>query len=143
LLPKERVLAAFEHRKTDKVPTYQAGFSSQAASYILGRPGYVGGGVQQWREAVALCPGCGQYFCRECITEHDDRVICAACLRKLAQAPPLRRRAFAGVARGCECLLGLVVVWFFFYLIGEGLLALPTSFHESTFAQLTVRSGWW
>ena len=57
MLPKERVLAAFEHRKTDKVPTYQAGFSSQAASYILGRPGYVGGGVQQWREAAALWNG--------------------------------------------------------------------------------------
>ena len=57
MLPKERVLAAFEHRKTDKVPTYQAGFSSKAASYILGRPGYVGGGVQQWREAAALWNG--------------------------------------------------------------------------------------
>ncbi len=57
MLPKERVLAAFEHRKTDKVPIYQAGFSSQAASHILGRPGYVGGGVQQWREAAALWNG--------------------------------------------------------------------------------------
>lgn len=84
------------------------------------------------REAVARCPQCGHCFCRECITEHDDRVICAACLRKLAQAPPPRRRAFASVVRGCECLLGLVLVWFFFYLVGAGLLALPTSFHEST-----------
>jgi len=84
------------------------------------------------REAAARCPHCGHCFCRECITEHDDRVICAACLRKLAQVPARRRRAFAGIARGCECLLGLMVVWFFFYLVGEALLALPTTFHEST-----------
>jgi hypothetical protein len=32
------------------------------------------------REAVARCPECGHYFCRECITEHDERVICASCL---------------------------------------------------------------
>jgi len=57
LLPKDRVLAAFEHRQSDKVPIYQAGFSSKAASYILGRPGYVGGGIQQWREAAALWDG--------------------------------------------------------------------------------------
>ena len=44
------------------------------------------------REAVARCPACGHYFCRECITEHDDRVICAACLRKLARVPLLQRR---------------------------------------------------
>jgi hypothetical protein len=84
------------------------------------------------REAVARCPQCGHCFCRECITEHDDRVICAACLRKLAQARPLQRRAFASLLRGGQCLLGLVLGWFFFYLVGEALLALPTSFHEST-----------
>lgn len=87
------------------------------------------------REAVARCPQCRQFFCRECITEHDDRVICAACLSKLARTPLLRRRAFAGVAHVAECLLGLMIVWFFFYLIGEGLISLPSSFHERTLWQ--------
>jgi hypothetical protein len=82
------------------------------------------------REAVARCPSCGQFFCRECITEHDDRVICAACLGKLASAQSPRRRALAGFLHAVECALGIVLVWFFFYLIGEGLLKLPTSFHE-------------
>jgi hypothetical protein len=31
-----------------------------------------------------------------------------------------------------QCLAGWVLAWFFFYLIGETLLALPTSFHEGT-----------
>ena len=87
------------------------------------------------REAVARCPACGQYFCRECITEHEDRVICAACLRKLARVPLLQRRGFAGVLRVGQCLLGLLLAWFFFHLIGEGLLKLPTSFHEGTLWQ--------
>jgi len=57
MLPKERVAAVFEHRPTDKVPIYQAGFSSRVASVILGREAYVGGGIQQYREARALWEG--------------------------------------------------------------------------------------
>lgn len=84
------------------------------------------------REAVARCPGCGHFFCRECVTEHDDRVMCAACLHKLAHVPLLQRRGFARTLRVGQCLLGLLLAWFFFYLIGEALLALPSSFHEGT-----------
>ena len=87
------------------------------------------------REAVARCPGCGQFFCRECIAEHEDRVLCAACLRKLARVPLLRRRGFAGVVRLGQGLAGLLLAWFFFYLIGEALLAIPTAFHEGTLWQ--------
>ena len=57
MTPRERVLAAFEHEPTDKVPIHHLGFSSQAASYIIGREAYVGGGIQQWREAKALWEG--------------------------------------------------------------------------------------
>jgi hypothetical protein len=57
MLPKERVQAAFEHRPSDKVPIYQAGFSSYAASIVLGREAYTGGGIQQFREARALWDG--------------------------------------------------------------------------------------
>ena len=84
------------------------------------------------REAVAQCLTCRHFFCRECITEHDDRVICASCLRKLAKVPLLQRRGFGSVVRLGQCLLGLLLAWFFFYLLGEGLLALPSSFHEGT-----------
>ncbi|MDH7602535.1 MAG: uroporphyrinogen decarboxylase family protein [Armatimonadota bacterium] len=55
--PAERIVAACQHRPYDRVPTYHASFSSRIASIILGREAYVGGGVQQWREAVALWNG--------------------------------------------------------------------------------------
>src|SRR5437588_2091772 len=87
------------------------------------------------REAVARCPECTHFFCRECITEHDDRIICAACLRKLARKPSSDRRGFAGLLRFTQFVLGLAAAWFFFYLIGEALLALPDSFHEGEFWQ--------
>ena len=88
------------------------------------------------REAVARCPSCAQFYCRECITEHDDRVICAACLRKLAHVPLTQRTGFLLLFRVGQGLMGLLLVWFFFYLLGETLLGLPTSFHEGTLWQV-------
>ena len=40
---------------------------------------------------VARCPSCGNFFCRECITEHDELILCAACLKRIT-APKERRR---------------------------------------------------
>jgi len=88
------------------------------------------------REAVARCPECRQFFCRECITEHEDRVLCAACLKKLAQTPLTKRPAFVGFVRFVQCAAGILVAWFFFFFIGESLLRLPDSFHEGTVWQV-------
>ena len=84
------------------------------------------------REAVARCPECGLFFCRECITEHDDRVICAACLKKLAlqeARPPRRRLNLWPVAQGAG---GLVIAWFVFYVVGRVVLAIPDEFHDES-----------
>lgn len=53
MTPKERVLAALAHKKTDRVPVHHLGFAADVASALLGREVYVGGGIQQWRKAVA------------------------------------------------------------------------------------------
>lgn len=57
MTPKERIIACCEHRPVDRVPTYHASISSRAASIVLGREAYVGGGIQRWHEAVALWNG--------------------------------------------------------------------------------------
>jgi hypothetical protein len=91
------------------------------------------------REAVALCPECRRFFCRECITEHADRVICAACLRDIALGSRQRvsgRRVFF---RSCQCALGFITLWLVFYAVGRGLLRLPTSFHEGALWRDTPR----
>ncbi|HEX9047614.1 MAG TPA: rhomboid family protein [Verrucomicrobiae bacterium] len=84
------------------------------------------------REAVARCPECGRFFCRECITEHDDRVLCSACLKKLARTPLAKRPAFVKLFRLVQGLAGLMVAWFFFFLIGSALLKIPAPVHEGT-----------
>ena len=61
------------------------------------------------REAAARCPECTHFYCRECITEHDDRVICAACLRKLAKVPFTQRTGFVSIVRSVQLAAGLVV----------------------------------
>lgn len=85
------------------------------------------------REAVARCPECGQFYCRECITEHEERVICAACLKKLVATRPAERRNFATLLRVLQASLGLFIVWLFFFLLGQALLAVPTAFHDGGF----------
>lgn len=90
------------------------------------------------REAVARCPECKRFFCRECITEHDDRLICASCLQKLAAKKEARTGRFAGVKGLLACMMGLVLAWFFFYSMGRLLLLTPTRFHEGTVWQRTL-----
>jgi len=84
------------------------------------------------REAVARCPECGQFYCRECVTEHDDRVICASCLRKSTAATSKRPRRFAWVGRLLATMAGIMVAWLFFYSMGRVLLQIPATFHDGT-----------
>ncbi|MDB6029741.1 MAG: rhomboid family protein [Verrucomicrobiales bacterium] len=84
------------------------------------------------REAVARCLECTQFFCRECISEHDDRVICAACLKKEASVAAAPVRSYLWLWRLAQATAGLVTVWLFFYILGQVLLSIPSSFHEGT-----------
>lgn len=84
------------------------------------------------REAVARCPECRRCFCRECVTEHEDRLLCAGCLKKLAALPLTRRIGFRKTLRAFQLLLGTLLIWVFFYWVGQTLLHLPSSFHDGT-----------
>ena len=84
------------------------------------------------REAVARCPECRQFYCRECITEHEDRVICATCLKKITAKPEQKRAVFAWALLLVQFSLGLSVIWLLFYLCGATLLSIPSSFHEGS-----------
>ncbi len=85
------------------------------------------------REAAARCPECGGFFCRECVAEHEDRLLCAACIRKILRSPGDRRRTvLAKTGRAAAFCLGLVIGWLAFYLAGRILLSIPASVHEGT-----------
>jgi hypothetical protein len=83
------------------------------------------------REAVARCPQCRHTFCRECVTEHDDRVLCAGCLSRQAAAPE-GAGSGASLLRVVQLFAGLIVAWLFFFWLGQALLAIPSSFHDGT-----------
>ena len=91
------------------------------------------------REAVARCPECGRFFCRECITEHEDKVLCAACLHKMAEPTGIGSNRFQGLMQVGQFLLGIIILYVIFYYTAQVLLSLPSDFHEGTIWQ----SGWW
>jgi hypothetical protein len=81
------------------------------------------------REAVARCPECRRYFCRECVSEHEDRLVCAYCLKDLTSRRS-RHRRFRTLVRLFPAITGILVLWLFFYLSGKGLLLIPSSFQS-------------
>ncbi|MCC6145297.1 MAG: rhomboid family protein [Candidatus Hydrogenedentes bacterium] len=86
------------------------------------------------REAVARCPGCKHFYCRECVTEHDHRLLCAACLAQQAQSQLPRRTSLAPILPVAQGVAAILILWCSFYLLGQGLLALPSAFHNTVYA---------
>ncbi len=91
------------------------------------------------REAVARCPECRRFYCRECVTEHEDRMICASCLRKLADEKSTGTKRLFAVWRGAQFFVCLVLLWVFFFLMGQALLNVPSTTH---FNSLWVVDDW-
>lgn len=81
------------------------------------------------REAVARCPSCARFYCRECVVEHDGRLLCTSCLAKSA-APVQRARGIANAAWFAAAAAGLLVAWASFYYTGSLLAKVPSEFHE-------------
>ena len=72
------------------------------------------------REAVCRCPECLRSYCRECVTEHEARLLCASCLAALERKGRLRSRGH--VMPAFLALAGILLGWVLFYSAGEGLL---------------------
>jgi len=84
------------------------------------------------REAVAICPECKRSFCRECVIEHEDRVLCASCIRIRLQPPEKKHFILSRLFSVAECCLGFLLLWILFYALGQMLISIPSYFHEGT-----------
>lgn len=84
------------------------------------------------REAAAKCVGCGNAFCRECVTPVDRRMFCASCLREKTAVKEATKRDYFVLSVAAQAALGLMALWFTTYFFGRALLELPSSFHEGT-----------
>jgi len=82
------------------------------------------------REAVARCLECSRYYCRECVTAHGARVLCASCLSSTTVSSAPRRRAITAAWRAFQLTTGFLIIWVIAYMVGRGLLWLPSEFHE-------------
>lgn len=71
------------------------------------------------REAVCRCPECGRGFCHECVSEHESRLLCAACIAKLAPAVQARRGGLRRMLPAAMVLAGLFLAGTFFYATGQ------------------------
>ena len=83
------------------------------------------------REAVCRCPRCGRSFCRECVTEHQSRLLCAACLRSVAHQSRSRSRIFRRLLPAAMALAGFALAWFVFYGAGVALLESTAHLEQS------------
>jgi hypothetical protein len=79
------------------------------------------------REAAVRCPGCNRFYCRECVTEHLGRMMCAHCV---ARQSATRTGARSPGARWLVLSLGgWLFAWVVFYYLGMLLARMPSEFH--------------
>lgn len=85
------------------------------------------------RLSAARCPLCEQFYCSECITEHEGKLICAGCLaageKVGAETREVRTFPLAAVAQFGFALLFL---WLLFYFFAQTLGDIPDDFHDGT-----------
>jgi len=86
----------------------------------------------RFREAAARCPECTRFFCRECITEHENRVLCNTCLQKTVYSLADRKSWTAPLFQIGFFTLGILILWFSFFYLGQLLIWAPDAFHEGS-----------
>jgi hypothetical protein len=74
------------------------------------------------REAACRCPACGRSYCRECVSEHEGRLLCAACLSAVAagREPGSGR---GGLAPAAMIAAAILLGWLTYWVAGESIMA--------------------
>ena len=75
--------------------------------------------VHESREAVALCLECRHSYCRECVVDHDGRLICAACLGRLQKAAAASTGRLRRALSYTSVMAALLLCWIVFYMAGR------------------------
>lgn len=84
------------------------------------------------REAVCRCPECGRSFCRECVSEHQSRLLCATCLARAAEARQSRRSRLRPLAVPLLAVAGIGLAWVVLFGAGESMLILAERAEQSS-----------
>lgn len=81
------------------------------------------------REAVVRCPACSRFYCRECVTEHRGRMMCAACVAASNPSSGATTRS-RGVLWSLAAAGGFLLAWLIFYDLGALLARIPSDFFD-------------
>jgi len=76
------------------------------------------------REAACRCPACGRSYCRECVSEHEGRLLCAACLSKVSANSEPETGAFRRLAPPAMIAAGILLAWLVYWAAGASLIGL-------------------
>jgi len=79
------------------------------------------------REAAARCPECRRFYCRECVTEHQGRMMCTVCVARLESTA---RQGSPDAVWIAFAALGILFAWWLFYYLGMNLARIPSTFHN-------------
>src|SRR3954469_16492794 len=71
------------------------------------------------REAVCRCLGCSRAYCRECVAEHESRLLCTQCLKAAIGAASSTRKTSA-FRHVLLVVAGLVLSTAFFLALAGG-----------------------
>ncbi len=85
--------------------------------------------VHPVREAAGLCVSCRRSFCRECLVDHDHRLMCGSCVAQTVRdsgARPHSRARLLGIA---ALPVALLIAWAAVYVAGRILLLNDTTRH--------------
>ena len=80
------------------------------------------------REAVARCCQCNQYYCRECIVEHEGDMICTQCLSQNNQSLIEKKESSGWISHLFIFAMSTVLLLFLFYSLGWFISIIPDSF---------------
>lgn len=87
------------------------------------------------REAVCRCVSCSRSYCRECVSEHEGRLLCAACLALTGKAKSARRSLFRRAAPALMIAGGLLLAWLTYWAMGELVINTARGLHTRTSAE--------
>ncbi len=85
------------------------------------------------RPASFRCQSCRNYFCPECVTEHDNKSTCASCLNaKKEDSSPKYSKLSIQAMPVIHFVMAVTICWVIFYLLAQFVTGVPDRFHDGT-----------
>jgi hypothetical protein len=75
------------------------------------------------REAACRCPACGRSYCRECVSEHEGRLLCAACLSGVTAGLEPDGGRWRKLGPAAMIAAAILLAWLTYWAAGESVMA--------------------